>query len=212
MSFENYLTGCNNQLISILKNLSSTSTGTIWLWGESGVGKTHLLRATLKRLADKGIPSTYHACNKLSSSTPLDISSNIRLALDDVMFLSGNQSREKELMLLCSKAFAGECLLLFSARKSPAEAGFKLEDLSSRTKTFVVYPIMALSEPELIKVMQQWATHIGLEMDDNLGRFLIRRYPRNLHALAKVVQQLDHASLIHKRRLTVPLVKSVLDL
>ncbi|MGW8310551.1 MAG: HdaA/DnaA family protein, partial [Thiogranum sp.] len=52
----------------------------------------------------------------------------------------------------------------------------------------------------------------GFELPEDTGRYLLRRLPRDLPALMKLLERLDTASLAAQRKLTVPFVKSVLEL
>ena len=48
------------------------------------------------------------------------------------------------------------------------------------------------------------------ELPEETGQFLLRRLPRNMTALCTFLDELDEASLVAQRRLTVPFVKAVM--
>ncbi|WP_455365563.1 HdaA/DnaA family protein [Kaarinaea lacus] len=47
----------------------------------------------------------------------------------------------------------------------------------------------------------------GLELSDDVGQFLLRRYSRDLVELFALLERLDHASLSEQRRLTIPFLR-----
>ena len=47
-------------------------------------------------------------------------------------------------------------------------------------------------------------------MPDSVGEFILLRAERNLSALMRILDELDHRSLQQQRKLTVPLVKETL--
>ena len=53
-SFDNFLAGSNDQAIEHLRSLGPQSAPA-YLWGASGSGKTHLLRATAQHFHDQGL-------------------------------------------------------------------------------------------------------------------------------------------------------------
>jgi DnaA family protein len=59
-------------------------------------------------------------------------------------------------------------------------------------------------------LLQQRARGRGLELPDEVGRYLLARSARDIPSLLAVLDRLDHASLAAQRRLTVPFVREVL--
>jgi DnaA family protein len=51
-----------------------------------------------------------------------------------------------------------------------------------------------------------------LILSHDTASFLLQRIPRDIHYLTQVVEQLDQASLVAQRRLTIPFVRNVLGL
>ena len=69
-----------------------------------------------------------------------------------------------------------------------------------------------LNDEQRLLALQQRAHLRGLEVSLEVGQFLLLRLPRDSQALFSALVQLDKASLSLKRKLTIPLVKSILKL
>ena len=51
----------------------------------------------------------------------------------------------------------------------------------------------------------------GFDLPDEVGDYLLRYFPRDMHALFALLDHLDTASVVAQRRLTIPFVKTVLE-
>jgi DnaA family protein len=50
----------------------------------------------------------------------------------------------------------------------------------------------------------------GLELPEDTASFLLKRIPRDPSSVFNLLDRLDEASMVERRRLTIPFVKSVL--
>ena len=87
-----------------------------------------------------------------------------------------------------------------------------MPDLRSRLGWGLIYQLKVLDDQQRLQALQLRARQRGCEMPYETGRYLMRRLPRNMAALFDLLDQLDEASLVAQRKLTVPFVKSVLGL
>jgi DnaA family protein len=53
---------------------------------------------------------------------------------------------------------------------------------------------------------------LGISFNEDVAAFLIKRVSRNMHELVKLINTLDKASLQSKRKLTIPFVKTTLNI
>jgi DnaA-homolog protein len=67
-----------------------------------------------------------------------------------------------------------------------------------------------LSDDDKQKLLQQKARLRGIELPDEVARYLFNRQQRDLRALVDILDKLDKASMVHQRKLTIPFVKDVL--
>ena len=71
--------------------------------------------------------------------------------------------------------------------------------------------LQALDESEQIAALQLRAQLRGFELPDETAQFLLRRLPRDMTRLYAFLDELDEASLVAQRRLTVPFVREVME-
>jgi DnaA family protein len=67
----------------------------------------------------------------------------------------------------------------------------------------------ALGDDALIKALRKEIQSRSLEASDEVINYVLRRFPRHMPALKRLVDRLDSASMSEQRRLTIPFVRSV---
>jgi len=99
----------------------------------------------------------------------------------------------------------------FPSSRAVARRGARDDELpGSGCHGGVVLTLQPLAEPEQLQALQLRAQLRGCELPEETAQFLLRRLPRNMAALCAFLDELDEASLIAQRRLTVPFVKAVM--
>jgi DnaA family protein len=59
--------------------------------------------------------------------------------------------------------------------------------------------------------LQLRAARRGLDLSEEAALYLVHRLPRDLHSLFAVLDQLDEASMVAQRRLTIPFLREALE-
>jgi DnaA family protein len=93
----------------------------------------------------------------------------------------------------------------------PAGLGLVLPDLVSRLEQCTRLALQPPGESARREILRHRAERRGLELDDAVLDYLFKRVGRDLGSLGALLDRLDRASLATQRRITVPLVRSVLD-
>ncbi len=74
--------------------------------------------------------------------------------------------------------------------------------------TFHLHP---LDDQERLAALKLRARVRGMELPDDVGRYILHRGSRELGELCRALETLDQASLSAKRKLTIPFVKGALN-
>ncbi len=215
-SFDQFLNGSNSEVVQKLRLIvePELQKESIFIWGAKGVGKSHLLQALCKALAESDQQSVYLPLSHRQKFTPLFLEGLEELpviCLDDVDQITGDQEWEKAIFHLFNRVKELDHILLMSAGSAPKTIEFKLPDLASRMNWGLIYQLQDLEDDKKLTVLQQRADKKSFALPDDVGEFLIKRLPRDMHALCGFLDKLDHASLAAKRKLTVPFVKELLE-
>jgi len=101
--------------------------------------------------------------------------------------------------------------LIFAASLPPRQAPWVLEDWRSRAAACVVYQVRELDDAGRVEALRLRAAQRGLQLPDETSEYLLKRMPRDLPSLLRVLDELDEASLVAQRRLTIPFIRDALE-
>ena len=101
---------------------------------------------------------------------------------------------------------------MLSATKPVALLRVDLTDLSSRLKAAYLVGTDTLDDEEKLEVIRLKAERRGFAMDREVCSFILSRSQRDMHHLARLVDQLDEETLRQQKKVTIPFVKNALGL
>ncbi len=213
-SFENFYAVRNAEAVARLTAAAQAAPidRTLFIWGESACGKTHLLQATC-RLADQHgkrcayIPFSLAA--ELSTGILDEMEQHALVCLDDLHCIAGEERWEAALFGLYERLRAAGGALIASASATPGHLGLRMPELATRLAGGIVYHLQPLSDADKLIVLRRRAQSRGLQMPEEVARYVLHRYPRDLQALFRLLDRLDRASLAEQRRLTIPFIRSL---
>lgn len=199
-TFENFVVGVNQELIHTLANATGTQIQDcfIYLWGESGCGKSHLLQATMHALLDRQLPIRFIDCRQIVVA---DFSPDVNRVVIDAVELLDDTNQIRLFNLYNHIRESGTGLFLASGTQPPAQLGLR-EDLTTRLGWGLVYQVHALTDAQKIEAMQHHATRRGFVLTQEICEFLLKYSPRDLSSLIGLIDDLDHYSLQQQRPVT----------
>lgn len=214
--FESFCTGQNEELLAALE---APDRGPLWLWGGPDSGKTHLLQAACAagdrvrpvRGAQRAAYLPLQRGYGLSPDALQGFENCAVLCVDDVDAVAGDLAWEEALFRLYNAAADLGTRLIFAAAAPPRALAWRLEDWRSRAAACVVYQLHELDDAGRVEALRLRAAQRGLELPAETADYLLRRLPRDLPTLFEILDQLDEASLVAQRRLTVPFIRAALE-
>lgn len=218
LTFETFVTGSNAELVTLLKNFNnSRESDCLYFWGRPGIGKTHLLQALCQDPSFKDRPIAMIPLNPQKQADPyspqmLDgLESMSLVCIDDIDLIAGNRDWEDALFHFYNRARDNSTPLVISASVPPAQLSIELSDLKTRLGWGLVLQLQAIKDDEKLEALKIRAWHRGMEISDEVGEYLLRRFSRDMVNLVTLLDNLDRASLTEQRHLTIPFVKQVLE-
>jgi DnaA family protein len=181
-----------------------------YLWGESGSGKSHLLRAVQAELSNAGVSVGW-----------LDADQNERLIFDEAwtaVLMDDVHLYNLEQQQLAFNWFvnaltpkSGSPRWVLAAGMLPPADLMLRDDLRSRLGWGHVYGLQVLSDTERRAVLRSEADARGLFLSDEVMSYMLSRFSRDLSSLMSLLDHLDQFALQTKRAITIPLIKSMLE-
>ena len=217
VSFSSYYPGPNDTLLTLLDRERPDAPPLpdpfLFLYGPSGVGCSHLLQAACYQNDHGGGRSSYIPMHDMVAYPPrvLDGLETLDLVcIDNIEAIAGHWLWESAVFNLFNALRERGTRLLVAADCPPRQLPLQLPDLVSRMSWGLVFQVQALSDEEKLASLRLRARLRGLELTEDVARFVLTRGPRTMQGLFEVLARLDGASLRAKRRLSIPFVKQVM--
>lgn len=200
--FRNYLAGPNAEVVSVLEAMTAPAAAfsgehVVYLWGESGTGKSHLLRAW----------SAISRAPYLDRGRFPDADATM-LAVDDVQAL--NEVDQVRLFSLLNAAREQGGRVIAAGSLPPAQLAIR-PDLATRLAQGLVFRLHPLSDADKALALAIRAESHGMRLGNDLIRYLLIHCRRDLPHLLAMVDALDAISLSRKRPVSLPLLKELLE-
>lgn len=214
LEFDNFHVGGNAELVHRLNALAQAGESLgVWVTGEPGGGKSHLLQATCQAADRAGRRAIYVPLKDLAQDVQSVESLEADLiALDDVDTWLGEPALEPALMALYQQQLQTGSQIVFAAAQTPQRTSFVLADLASRARALPGYRVVAPDDEGLRAILFSAARRRGLTLTDAVLDYWLHRAQRALPALMAQLQALDEQALVEQRAITIPLIKEVLEL
>ena len=215
LSFDNFIVSNNKELLRTLKTMvSSPGPQSVFVLGKDGSGRSHLCQALYQLAEESGIKAAYLALSEQGIEPEVlgQLEQFPIVILDDLDEVIGNEDWDEALFHFYNRYKDSAGCLLMTSTKAPASFETVLPDLKSRLAWELVYQLEELGDPDKIQALILRAKERGLSLSVDTGQYLLNRLPRDTHQLFAILEHLDHQSLAHKRSLTVPFIKKVLNL
>ncbi len=180
----NFMAGRNDEALASLNAVANNTAQSnfIYLWGEAGSGKSHLLSA----------------CEAIG----MRVVDNVHLLSNDAqidLFNTYNQLKESGSSLITAGLHA------------PTQMGLR-DDLATRLAWGLVYQLHPLNDAEKALALQNHAAERGIRLPTEVVDYCLRYLRRDLSTLMATLDALDEWSLTTKKPVTVPLLRQLLQL
>lgn len=184
-TFENFVRGGNGEVLHALQSAvqGRLAERVIYLWGEKGVGKTHLARAFEHSVeARRGVR-----------------------VIDGVERL-GEPERGELFNAFNERSFA---FLLVTAGSAPRDLAIR-RDLATRLASGLTYRVLALTDEHKRAALAAHARSRGFDLSEEVAAYLLNHARRDMGSLMAALDAIDRYSLETGRAVTVPLLKQAI--
>jgi len=209
MLLDNFLG--NKHLLDFIAQLYVDKTSAeIYVYGPTGLGKTHLLQgAALMALSDQQT-AIYIDCNNSLPEHVMDSIEHLNwISIDNVDEINHNQ---QDLVFdLYNRAKQAKVTMLISGSDLPSELGV-MKDLKTRLGLATIFQLQPLDDELTMLVLNNQMIDRNLTIDSKVYEYLFKYYSRDVKVLLMAMDDLDKASLQAKQSITIPFVKKTLRL
>ncbi|MDR2625614.1 MAG: DnaA regulatory inactivator Hda [Zoogloeaceae bacterium] len=199
-SLDNFVPGGNGEALAALRmwlGAHANDPGFL-LWGDTGSGKTHLLRASGLFYLDARRDPALAGISQAARGLALDNVEALDATGQGVLFCFINRMRAEKIgRLLCA------------ARAAPLHLALR-EDVRTRLGQGLIYRLTPLSDAEKLAALAAQARDRAMSFPQEGLAYLLHHASRDMRTLSSLMAALDRYSLERKRPITLPLLREVL--
>jgi chromosomal replication initiator protein len=195
----------------------------LYLFGQKNLGKTHLLLSIGNQAAEKGshaICIQGHDFVERIENDPSFVSKesfeqllNVDFFLmDNVESLNQSAKAQEKLYHIYNQMMDKGGKLAFTADLSPDKISTMESYLTSRFQWGMVAEIKPIDDSTTAKIILKLAKDIDLALPEPIIHFLLSRIPRDFISIQNAVATINRESYVQKKKVTLPLVKTALEL
>jgi chromosomal replication initiator protein len=227
--FDNFVVGPSNRLAQASCIAICHSPGTtynpLFLYGNSGLGKTHLLHAVCcqTRKRDHNIAIQLLSCEDfvnrfIRAIEQGDLSgfhSQFRtvdmLVIDDVQFLREREQSQEEFFHTFNALYQNGKQIILSADSAPADIPSLEERLISRFNWGLVARIDPPSYETRIAIVKKKAHLRGLTISDEVAEYIARKVQANIRELEGALTTIYAVSMTNGQEMTLESARVALE-
>jgi len=200
----------NTHIIDVLKSVKAGDL--LYLWGNKGAGCSHLLQACCHWFAQKAV---YLPLEQFIDEDPAEVLAGLEqmpiVLLDDLNQVIDRHDWAEQVFHLYNRIQDNNSILVVSANSPPSSLKTPLADVKSRLSAMQVHKVETLEDEAKVSALIHRAANRGMNMPYIVAQYLLVHYSRDMGDQIQLLDQLDQVSLEEKRKLSIPLVKKVLD-
>lgn len=197
-SLDNFVVGRNAEALAGLRAVAlRQADGFVYLWGESGSGRSHLLTA---------LAGTRPAALSAAGEPVPEFADPAGLYLVDDVDARDVPSQQRVFVLMNEVRAHPGAALVTTGSAPPAQLALR-DDVRTRLAWGLVYQVHALSDDEKAHALEEHARSRGLTLSPDVTAYLLNHMPRDMRTLVAILDALDGYALAAKRSITVPLVR-----
>lgn len=210
--FDDFVAGPNQALVDALRNLGAQEGASLFLQGPPASGKSHLLGALCHEMRGRGRAAWYIGLEGLEREAAAGLEGLYGLVcFDDLHAVAGDRGWEEAVFHCFNQVRDAGGQIAVSSRVPLSALDFALPDLSSRLAWGLRLKLLPLGEDERVEVLRHRARSLDMALTREVEQYLLRRIQRDMASLVGTLEDVNRAALAAKRKITVPLVREVMD-
>ena len=232
-SFGSYVTGESNRIAVRIAQAAADDPGQevynpLFIYGPTGVGKTHLLYAIANRTMEchpelkvvyvRGDQFTNELIHAIGEGTTADFKQRYRyeadvLLVDDIQFIAGKERTQEEFFHTFNELYAHKKQIVMSADRKPSDMATLEDRLRSRFGEGILVGISVPDPNTRQSIIRAKAERLGLELDGETVAYLTDRLRDNVRQIEGALKKLRAFRDLGALELTLPnVIRTVEDI
>ena len=228
-TFDTFIVGSSNKFahaasLSVAAN-PGKSYNPLFIYGNSGLGKTHLLYA-IKNEIIKNSPEKIIVyvkgddfTNEMIEAIRLNTTSEFRqkyrksdvLLVDDIQFIGGKESTQEEFFHTFNTLYEANRQIVLTSDRPPRDIKTLEERLRSRFEWGLIADIQPPDFETRIAIIKRKAELLDLSLSDDVIEYIATRLKTNIRQLEGVVKKLKAKNQLYGEKITINVAQKTIS-
>ena len=228
-TFDNFIVGNSNKFAhaacTAVANHPAENYNPLFIYGPSGLGKTHLLYAITNHLQKrnpniriifiKGEDFTNQMVECLSRQAMDDFRNKYRscdvLLIDDIQFIAGREATQEEFFHTFNALYEEKKQIILTSDRPPRD----IKTLEDRLKTRFEWGLIAdIQPPDLdlrVAIIKKKVEQARIRVPDDVTLFLAENLRSNIRQIEGAIRKLSALSFLNGRDISMELARSCIS-
>jgi chromosomal replication initiator protein len=228
-TFDNFIEGESNKFAkavcyAVANDLSYCNP--LFLYGHSGLGKTHLLYAIMNHMKkkDPDLKIVYkksetfinELIDAISNHSTSEFKEKYRsadvLMIDDIQFIAGKESTQEEFFHTFSALYESEKLIILTSDRPPKEINPLMDRLRTRFEWGLIADIQPPSFELRTAIIKKKSENLGLTISQNLIDYIAERLNNNIRQIEGILKKLYAINVFSGIEITKETIDNVISI
>lgn len=228
-TFDNFIIGDSNKLAHAacvaVADRPAANYNPLFIYGQSGLGKTHLMNAIINELRRKnpdtriiyikGDDFTNELIDSLKRNAPQEFRDKYRkcdvLLIDDIQFIAGKEATQDEFFHTFNSLYEDHKQIILTSDRPPRD----IKTLEDRLRTRFEWGLIAdIQPPDLelrIAIIKKKAEQVNIDLPDDVLSFLAENLRTNIRQIEGAIKKLAALSFLSGKELNIELASSCIS-
>ncbi len=228
-TFSSFIVGSSNKFAHAASLAVATNPGgsynPLFIYGNSGLGKTHLLYAIRNEIHRTNPEKTIiyvkgdDFTNELIEAIRLNSASDFRnkyrksdvLLVDDIQFIGGKESTQEEFFHTFNTLYEAKSQIVLTSDRPPKEIKTLEDRLKSRFESGLIADIQPPDFETRIAIIKRKAELLEMNLPDDVIEYIATRLKTNIRQLEGVVKKLKAQSQLYGEKVTINVAQKTIS-
>ncbi|HHV32193.1 chromosomal replication initiator protein DnaA [Caproiciproducens sp. LBM24188] len=228
-TFDTYIVGPSNKFAHAasmaVANKPATLYNPLFIYGNSGLGKTHLLYAICNEISRtnpqmnilyiKGDEFTNELIEAIRRGTTAEFHNRYRkadvLLVDDIQFIAGKDSTQEEFFHTFNTLYEAKKQIVLTSDRPPKDIATLEDRLRTRFEWGLTADIQPPDFETRIAIVKRKAELLKVELPDNVAEYIANRLKNNIRQLEGAVKKMKAYHLLSGEGMTIATAQAAIS-
>ena len=228
-TFETFIVGSSNKFAHAASLAVAQNPGKaynpLFIYGNSGLGKTHLLYAIRNEIIKttpsktityaKGDDFTNEFIESLQKATTSEFRQKYRnsnvLLVDDIQFIGGKERTQEEFFHTFNTLREANCQIVLTSDRPPKEIKTLEDRLRSRFESGLLADIQPPDYETRMAIIRRKAELLEFNLPDDVTEYIATRLKSNIRQLEGVVKKLKAKNQLYGEKITINIAQKTIS-